>query len=98
MNTAVQAFRVAGFALGAAILFWQPAATLAQNAPVRIESIIQRIDPGELPAGIELPPGVELPAGLRPNGGASKTNVVASPEEQRLQELLRLQFDRRGPA
>src|SRR5215204_3766257 len=58
-----------------------------------------------LPPGVQLPPGVVLPAGVElPSGGRqstnalSKTNAPASPEEKRLQELLKLQFDRRAPA
>lgn len=45
---------------------------------------------GQAPPGVELPPDV-LQA-MRRAGG---TNAAASPEDQRLQELLQLQFDRR---
>jgi hypothetical protein len=41
---------------------------------------------------------VELPAGIKLPESASRTNAPASPEEKRLQELLKLQFDRRPAA
>ena len=47
----------------------------------------------ELPPGAELPPEVmEAMQAVRAGGG---TNAPASPEQQRLQALLKLQFDRR---
>ena len=52
-----------------------------------------------LPPGITLPPGAELPGALRQGTNApAKTNAPVSPEEKRLQELLKLQYDRRPPA
>jgi len=53
----------------------------------------------ELPPGVTLPPGVVLPAGALPSGvrppAEGATNApAASPEDVRLQELLKLQFDR----
>lgn len=53
----------------------------------------------ELPPGVTLPPGVVLPDGALPPGvrapaGAATNAPAASPEEARLQGLLKLQFDR----
>jgi hypothetical protein len=75
----------------------------AQTATTRLQGIIVRPDgtpeTSELPPGIELPPGVQLPPGVNPGKEATaKTNAPASPEEKRLQELLKLQFDRRPTA
>ena len=48
----------------------------------------------QLPSGVTLPPGVTLPQ--RPSGmdGTNAPAKNASPEERRLQELLKLKFDR----
>jgi hypothetical protein len=48
----------------------------------------------ELPPGVTLPPGFSLP-GRANRSQTGDTNAATSPEERRLQELLRLQFDRR---
>jgi len=52
-----------------------------------------------LPPGVELPPGVTLPGNVTatPADTNSATNA-ATPEEKRLKELLKLSFDRDGPA
>ena len=53
----------------------------------------------QLPPGVVLPPGVTLP--LRPTrsaAGTNKTTEAKSPEEKRLQELLKLKFTRTAPA
>jgi hypothetical protein len=46
----------------------------------------------ELPPGLEMPPEAMQAMAMQ---AAGATNAQASPEEQRLQALLRLQFDRR---
>ena len=53
----------------------------------------------QLPPGVTLPPGVQLPARL--TNRVAGTNVSAdakSPAEKRLQELLKLKFNRTAPA
>jgi len=87
-------FSIAGIAL-------MLATTQAKGqAVVFSQNIVQIGGPAEatqLPPGVELPPGVQLPPGARPpNPAAGATNAPVSPEEKRLQELLKLSFDRRA--
>src|SRR5262245_60409407 len=55
-------------------------------------------DSAELPPGLVLPPGMLVPGFPGTNQVAARTNAPASPDEKRLQELLKLQFDRRPSA
>ena len=49
----------------------------------------------QLPPGVVLPPGVTLPSRPpRSTAGTNKTAEAKSPEEKRLQELLKLKFNR----
>src|SRR5262245_44608066 len=47
-----------------------------------------------LPPGVQLPPGVMLPGASPKPEGTNASAKAASPEEKRLQELLKLKFDR----
>src|SRR5689334_20174613 len=51
----------------------------------------------QLPPGVTLPPGVGLP-GPATAGGTNTAAKTVSPEEKRLQELLKLKFDRSSSA
>src|SRR6188474_442659 len=69
--------------------------SLAQSAPIIqvLPNGIISVEPGERinPSPMPVPFTEGIP-GVRPPG---VTNAPASPEEQRLQELLQLQYDRR---
>jgi len=74
---------------------------MAQTTMLR--GIVKRADAtpdnAELPPDLELPLGVQLPPGVKTAKDSSpNTNSPANPEEKLLQELLKLQFDRRPTA
>ena len=62
------------------------------------DAFIVEFPPGvELPPGIVLPPGVNRPGSAKP-GGTNASAKAESREGKRLQELLKLKFDRSAGA
>lgn len=76
--------------IGAVVTFLQVAPLRSDEVAVPTESIV----PPEAVMA-EVVSGEGLPVELSAAAAAAQTNAPASPEAQRLQELLRLQFDRR---
>jgi len=73
----------------------------AITASAQTSTIVQtppgvEVRPGHiiLPPGMELPPGVRLPNRPGPPDGTNTVAKTQSPEEKRLQELLKLKFNR----